>query len=86
VLPRCNESIVPFKEQEISIYVRLGVFLALYTGLGDFINNEFSNPGGPQCANACGFLRGIAPKETAPAWKRAEAVRHISRLGNGSLY
>jgi hypothetical protein len=43
VLPRCNASIVLSKEQQISIYLRPGMSLAARTGLGDFINNEFSN-------------------------------------------
>jgi hypothetical protein len=44
LLQRYNASVVPFREQRISIYVRPGVFLATRTGLGDFINNQFSNP------------------------------------------
>jgi hypothetical protein len=46
LLQHCNAFFVPLREQQISIYVRPGVFLALRTGLGDFINNQFSNPVG----------------------------------------
>jgi hypothetical protein len=44
LLRHYNASVVPFRERQIPIYVRPGVFLATRTGAGDFINNQFSNP------------------------------------------
>jgi hypothetical protein len=34
------------------------VLLALRTGAGTFYKHSILEPGGPQCANACGFFNG----------------------------
>jgi hypothetical protein len=59
LLPHSNETFVPATELLIFIYVNAGVLLALRAGLGTFYKHSIFEPGGPQCANACGFFNGV---------------------------
>jgi len=61
--PHCNETFVPATEPRISIYVKLGVFLALPHRGGTFSSAINFRTRKPQCANACGFFNGGGPTE-----------------------
>jgi hypothetical protein len=66
-LHRCNASVFLFVEQQISIYVRPSVLLALRTGNGvGFKITEFFKTGSRSAVDACGFFNGGRTKETAP--------------------
>ena len=79
--PHSNETFVPAPELLIFIYIKRGLFLTLRTGVGQVHKQSIFKPGGPQCANACGFFNGQQPKKRPSA--RAEAV--VQRLRRGGM-
>jgi hypothetical protein len=67
LLPLCDASLVPFGGRQISIYVRLGVSLAMRTGLGDFIGNQFSNPVSRSAPMPAAFSNGQMQQANIPS-------------------
>jgi hypothetical protein len=84
LLLRYNASVVPFWEQQISIYVRPGVFLALRTGLGDFINNQFSNPVSRRAPMPAAFLMAVDVRRRAINWNDSWTKKIRDQLGRST--